>query len=65
MKVWPHLDNYFWVKYPKTLYNNNFLQKICILAVFDDGKHGGLNESNFSCINKENCGFHGNRVMEN
>ena len=53
------------MKLPKTLYNKKFLQKICISAVFGDGKHGGLNESSFSCINKENVGFHGNRVMEN
>ena len=27
MKVWPHLDNYFRVKLPKTSYNNIFYKK--------------------------------------
>ena len=49
VKVWLNLDHYFGVKWPKTLNDNLFKIK---KQAFDKGKHGGLDESNFLCINK-------------
>ena len=46
MRVWTHLDHYFWVKLPKILRNNIFLHKKCVLAVFDGWKHGGIGKTN-------------------